>query len=98
MNEIEKVDPPPEIDDVLGTLGHRHRREIIRYFESNTSTREASVSELADQLGQSEEQPGDQPIRLQLHHIHLPKLEHEGWVEFDADDGHVRYTGRTSGS
>ena len=33
-------------------------------------------------------------IRTELHHAHLPKLAEAGWIEYDSENGTVRYETR----
>jgi hypothetical protein len=87
-------DRPSEerVDAVFGVLSDARRRRTIRVLR----TREGAVSvpALAEALAARE--PGDpDPDRLvvSLQHVHLPKLEATGIVEYTSDRSQVRYGG-----
>ncbi|PSP52405.1 hypothetical protein BRC67_04670 [Halobacteriales archaeon QH_3_68_24] len=33
-------------------------------------------------------------MRIELHHIHLPKLAAAGWIEYDSENRTIRYESR----
>ncbi|RDI72914.1 DUF7344 domain-containing protein [Halopelagius longus] len=83
------------LDAVLETLGHRHRRTLLRLFRDR-STRAVDSDEAVEYLLERERRrPGETPSRdhlqITLLHAHLPKLEEAGLVAFDADAGEFRY-------
>ncbi|MFC4451678.1 DUF7344 domain-containing protein [Halorussus aquaticus] len=89
-------DEPEQIDRILKVLRNKERRKIVEHF-ANSDTDTASMEALADQLARlsvetdgSAESPTD-ATRTQLHHVHLPKLEDHGVVEYDSRTGDVRY-------
>jgi DNA-binding transcriptional ArsR family regulator len=79
------------IDVVFEVLADARRRRIVRLLR----TREdgvATVPELTEALAVRE--PGDREpsrITVSLRHVHLPKLDATGVVEYAADQSQVRY-------
>lgn len=84
------------VDELLDTLSHHLRREVIHYFENetrdSTAPLDAVVSHLEDRV------PGADADRLraQLAHRHLPKLAARGWLDYDSGAGVIRYHGHDS--
>ncbi|MFD1644358.1 DUF7344 domain-containing protein [Haloarchaeobius litoreus] len=86
-------DKSPAIDDLLDVLCDNLRRETIHYFENCTEERTATVDELVAHIDDRVPAPPREQLRIQLRHVHLPKLSDRGWLDFDADTGRVRYRG-----
>jgi len=91
----ENVDPRESrgsrdrsLDDVFEVLAAERRRYAL-YVLCRRSGKVA-VPELADAVASS---AGANPARVtaELYHVHLPKLAEEGVVEYDREDGIVRY-------
>lgn len=64
------------------------RREVlVKLLSQHSSTR----TKLAEELAAAEDVAIDDPERLEivLHHIHLPKLDDEQFVEYDARTGDI---------
>ncbi|WP_209019550.1 DUF7344 domain-containing protein [Halorussus marinus] len=78
-----------KLDSLFGILANGQRRQILAYLVE-TDDGVATLPELADRIAD-----GEDPERatLRLHHNHLPKLEDEGFVEYDARSETVRYRG-----
>lgn len=72
-----------QIDRILDVLADSVRRETIRYFETQT---EAAVMPLDELVAHLEDEVPHDParVRLELHHLHLPKLDAFGWADYDA--------------
>ncbi|MFC7078814.1 DUF7344 domain-containing protein [Halorussus caseinilyticus] len=89
-------DDPNRIDRVLQLLTSKERRRIIEYFhhvESDTATVEvlsAHLGRLRVEAGGTEAESTD-GYQNELHHVHLPKMQDYGIVEYDPRSGHVRY-------
>ncbi|WP_137286038.1 DUF7344 domain-containing protein [Halorussus salinisoli] len=87
---------PDQIDRVLDLLASKERRKVIEYFDENAADT-ATVEVLSAQLGRVKVESGgtDQSstdvAKRQLHHVHLPKLEEYGVVEYDPRAGQIRY-------
>lgn len=81
------------VDAVLEVLADARRRRIIRILRAQDGDT-MPVPVLAEALASRE--PGTpEPSRLtvSLRHVHLPKLESTGVVEYTAEQSQVRYTG-----
>lgn len=86
-------DKAPIVNDLLETLCHPVRREIIYYFEQTVESEDAALDELVGRLVERMPSQTDEQLRVTLRHRHLPKLADRGWVEYDPDTGQVVYTG-----
>ena len=86
-------DQGPVVDDLLQTLCHRVRREVIRYFEESTERGDATLPELVAHLDERLPAETEERLRIKLTHTHLPKLEKRGWLDYDPDTGHIVYNG-----
>ena len=73
------------------------RRATVAALDSRTGpvTREELAREVADADGDVSPSQARE-VAVQLHHIHLPKLDEAGVVEYDADAGTVRRTGEAT--
>lgn len=81
-------------DAVVGSMTDDRLRKVLSVLESGEESvrrdvlahkiaaREANGESWADALDS---------VRTELHHVHLPKLEGAGLVEYDVDDGTVTY-------
>ena len=76
------------VDAALDALGHRHRRALLDHLANGDDT--ADLSEVAQTLAASD-RLSLEDIRFDLYHLHLPKLEELGLVEFDAGSKKIRY-------
>lgn len=83
-----------EWDDVIASITGERRRDVLSVLESKEESvrRDVLAHEIAarEANGQSWADAVDS-VRTELHHVHLPKLEGAGLVEYDADDGTVTY-------
>jgi hypothetical protein len=83
----------PAVDQLLETLCHAVRREIIHYFENVSESETASLTELTARLTSRIPSATDESVRVGLRHVHLPKLSRRGWLDYDSDADHVEYHG-----
>lgn len=83
----------PKIDDILDTLAHHLRREVIHYFENVTTDDVASIGAVTAHIDGRIPTTDSSEVRAALHHAHLPKLEARGWLDYDARNGDIRYHG-----
>ncbi|UPV76452.1 hypothetical protein M0R89_20025 (plasmid) [Halorussus limi] len=88
-------DDSDSVDRSMSLLASKERREVIGYFDRN-DVESATIEVLTDHLeGTKVETDGGTPstraAKAKLHHVHLPKLEAHGVVEYDARSGEVRY-------
>lgn len=73
---------------LLGLLSDPIRRGVLRLLvEDEASTREALTRALADVEGLDREEAAR--LRVAMHHIHLPKLDDEQYIDYDPLMGDV---------
>ena len=81
-------------DAAVENLVDGRRHKILSLLESRDEgvRRDVLAHEIAarEATGESWGDAVDS-VRTELHHVHLPKLESAGLVEYDADDGTVTY-------
>ncbi len=82
---------------MLKAIAHHQRREILRFL-MDSSDATTTIDDLVKYLKSREiEQTGNHPgcssteIKISLHHIHLPKLEEAGLIEYDQRSEELRY-------
>lgn len=85
------------LDDALTLVSHHQRRWIVQYLRAvvgNEVTFDTLVEHLASKAAADSRptDPDHEDVRVELRHNHLPKLVEHGLVEFDAEEGTVRYT------
>lgn len=68
-------------DNALAALSHPLRRRLLfTLFEEDQHAAEARLSQDSfPELGQDE-------FQIELHHVHLPKLEREGYIRWNKDE------------
>lgn len=87
----------PSLDSTLELVADRQRRQIIRELREDTAGT-ATVAELVEALADGESIPAtDGPpdrsqLSIRLLHTQLPTLDDHGIVQYDRDNGVVRYT------
>lgn len=78
------------LDDVFEVLADRQRRHVIKYLlecDPPVTTREiADALQSRDQVGSVEKH---RELRISIHHIHLPKLDENGIVDYDSEANQV---------
>ena len=82
-------------DQILEVVGQYQRREILRHLRT-TPDRDHSLNELVSYLESVERQrtttvPGQDHLLSVFVHIHGPKLEEAGLVEFDVSSRDLQY-------
>ncbi|SNZ15815.1 hypothetical protein SAMN06269185_2607 [Natronoarchaeum philippinense] len=82
-------------DLILEALANERRRRICKVL-ANTDRTALGVDRIAHRLATREEDSTTRSISkhaetlvVELHHVHLPKLDGAGIVEFDSDGGTV---------
>lgn len=83
------------IDDVLTLLSDRYRRHSLACLDGLPAP--VALEDLTDQVaGREFQQPPDKvsmikrtQIATALHHTHLPKLEEDGIIVYDSNEGKV---------
>lgn len=84
-------------DDAYELVANRRRRRVLACLR-DAPDGVASVDQLTEYVeaceGPSAAGPTDMTrIRVELHHMHLPKLRDHGVVEYDERSDTVRYVG-----
>lgn len=80
------------VDEHFVLLSDRLRRDAVRYLIPRTGEW-VDRERLADALSGRRTGRNRRSVDLQLHHVHLPRLEDGGVVDYDRDAGLVRYSG-----
>ena len=76
----ESVETRPRLDGQLEAIAHAHRRHILlELLDENPQP--AGPAVLDRQVNASNREN----LRAAMHHVHLPKLEERGFVEWDQD-------------
>lgn len=78
-------------DEVLTAVDHRYRRYLLRSLADRESS--LSLADLAFDVAAREHEAsvGDvsedrvEAIRQELHHLHVPKLDELGFVDYDRE-------------
>jgi hypothetical protein len=86
------------IDDVYDVLSHRTRRALVYILGRTESTSLDTVTrDLLDLEGDwadgAEADGGTDRIKVELHHVHLPRMAASGMLEYDTDTGAIRTNG-----
>lgn len=82
-----------EVDDLLQTLSHSVRREVIRYFEERPDQTTASLEELVAHVERRDSTKTTDGLWKTLYQVHLPTLQSQGWLEFDPERETISYDG-----
>lgn len=78
------------LDDVFDVLADQRRRNLLRHLLECDPP--VSVTEIAEALqshghvGSVEER---RKLRISIHHVHLPKLDERGVLDYDAETNRV---------
>lgn len=83
------------LDQILELLGQYQRRAIVRHLRDSPA-RATPIDEVVDFLADLErertgEAPGEDHLLSVLMHIHGPKLEEAGLVDYDVPDRDIWY-------
>lgn len=83
------------LDAILELLSQYQRRAMIRYLR-DAPENVVSIDDILDRLEQLErahdgESPGENHLLSVLVHIHGPKLEEAGLIEYDVRSREIRY-------
>ncbi|WP_255198574.1 DUF7344 domain-containing protein [Halorarius litoreus] len=81
------------MSNLLDTLSHHLRREIIYFFENNTTSNTATLDELISQVEHRVPDEHEHELTVKLVHNHLPKLARAEWLDHDKRTGEIRYHG-----
>lgn len=73
----------PKLDRVFGAFGNRYRRLILFMLWKHNGQLQVSDVMLRGGAGESRER------QVELRHIHLPKLEEIGYLEWNRETGAI---------
>ncbi|GAA0669915.1 ArsR family transcriptional regulator [Natronoarchaeum mannanilyticum] len=77
--------------DILDALAHGRRRNVCEVVAA--AEREfLPLEEVSERVASRDHDGADpQTVRVELHHVHLPKLDDAGLLEYDHELNTVRY-------
>lgn len=86
------------LGSIMDAVTHPTRREVLEYLETRRSP--VPLDELADHVGEPytitdplrRSDDRVHQVKMQLYHVHLPKLNEEGLATFDPEDLTVTIT------
>lgn len=76
------------LSELFEMLSHRYRRRVLVAVAEH-DPRDDDISEESVADGQTEGDETLEDVVLQFHHVHLPKLEAAGFIEWDRDSGTI---------
>lgn len=79
--------------DILDALAHRRRRCVCEVLAA-ADRKFLPLSEVTEQVVASPEGRTDEAtetVKIKLHHVHLPKLDEAGLLEYDHETNAVYY-------
>jgi DNA-binding transcriptional ArsR family regulator len=84
-----------DVDDAVDVLTSPDRRRVLEYLDDE-SVESTTVTGLASHLaslesGSTSQSRDERSYETRLHHIHLPKLDDHGILEYDPRSNAVRY-------
>ncbi|RQG88028.1 ArsR family transcriptional regulator [Natrarchaeobius halalkaliphilus] len=78
-----------EADEILRLLANGRRRQIIAFLESHEDDW-ARIETLIDDISTTTTMTDDD-WETEFHHVHAPMLEASGLIEYDGQNGTIRY-------
>jgi len=85
------------VDAVLTVLSHSTRRRILRSLQGTESTTVVDVlSDLLDDERPTDPTARRERLRVALCHVHLPKMDEAGVLDYDRSSGSIRTTETTT--
>ena len=82
---MTRNDDPATLDRMFDTLSHPLRRRVLMFAYRNATRDDGLPVERIEIEGDDVEQ-----LANELHHIHLPKLDDGGYIEWDRDSNSIR--------
>jgi len=72
-------------DALFEIMANQRRRRVLAYFRDNAEEGPIGVDDLSRQLTPPDADGSDaDDVAATLHHVHLPKLDEAGFVDYDA--------------
>ncbi|MFD1586104.1 hypothetical protein ACFR9U_03855 [Halorientalis brevis] len=90
-SDARRLDERAVTDALFDSLANGTRRRVLRYLDAVGGTTplpqlvSALASEESSRSLDAEPRPRDDRIRLSLRHVHLPKLQAAGLIEWEDD-------------
>ncbi|MGM0606557.1 MAG: DUF7344 domain-containing protein [Halobacteriota archaeon] len=84
------------INTVMRVMSDCVRRELLAVFETADGTETATFDALIKSLDRRIPSADREELAVSLRHTHLPLMESNGWLDFDARSGEIRYYGDES--
>ncbi|WP_321112745.1 DUF7344 domain-containing protein [Halorussus salinisoli] len=85
-------EPSEKLDAAFELLAEPLRRDALYHLADEESVGLDSLAE--DIAAKLDDETDAQSLTVELHHVHLPKLESHGVVAYDPERGTVRYRSR----
>ena len=87
-------------DAILSAVANDHRRAILHALATaaeKTLAYDVLEDRVADRVRHDGVSPNSaehrQRVRITLHHVHLPKLEKVGIIDYEAETGDIQFVG-----
>lgn len=93
------ADEEPSVDDLFDVLTDVRRRHVLTILAGRDASMavDALARTVAGRVHDADPASLDESrirdVHVALHHVHLPKLDEVGLVDYDRDDGAVETTG-----
>ena len=81
------------VDDAFRALGHPLRREMLCLLDDSEDD-SVEIDHVSNHLATTQNIATEQ-VNIELLHVHLPKLQAVGFIEYDERNGTVRYQNNT---
>lgn len=96
----DRVVEPPSLDEIFELLANQQRRYVLYHLREVTGG-VTTMEELAENVVALQDQSGPPdgprgPVLTSLRHVHLPKLQDAGVLEYDPRSEAIRYWGQPS--
>ncbi|WP_132057491.1 DUF7344 domain-containing protein [Halorussus amylolyticus] len=82
-----------ELDALFECLASRQRRLVLTHLVETDDGIATFSNLIRHVLGEGTRDEDRERLAVRLHHVHLPKLDDHGFVEYDARSETVRYRG-----
>lgn len=92
---FDPVESGDAVDEVYEALSNERRRLVLTVLEEGTTPMDLPVLARRVARAETDREGGSvsgstvERVTISLHHLHLPKLDDAGLVEYDAEDNAV---------